>query len=119
MKALRWLKTLRGRVAIAGALAAAWLIYMGFYAVPQPVDGPPPVSPGSTPVAGHETLWGLWIIGAFLFAWFAFALWAAIRLARNDATRFHSLPPDEKARRHEAGELLKHEGAATGVDHPR
>ena len=115
MKAVRWLKTMQGRVAIAGVLAGAWLIYMGFYGVPDPVDGPPPVSPGSPSIPGHETPWGLWIIGAFLFAWFAFALWAAIRLARNDGTRFRSLPPDEKARRHEVGELLQHEGRATRV----
>jgi len=104
-RALKWLGTIHGRVAIAGFLVAAWLIYMLIYAVPDGQQAPPQV-PLAPAAPGHSSHWGVWIVGAFIFAWFALALRAAIKLARNDATNFKSLPPEEQARRHEAGRLL-------------
>ena len=66
-RALEWLGSAWGRVAIAGFLAGAWLVYMAMYAVP---DGqqPPPAAPLAPASPGHSSPWGAWIAGAFIFA---------------------------------------------------
>jgi len=106
MGRLRWLVSVRGRVAVACAAAVAWLIYMVLFGV---VDrGGPTAAEASPPPRGSGNLTAYWIAGAIILVWLVLASWAAIRLARNDAVRFRDLPPSEQARRHEAGELLKH-----------
>jgi hypothetical protein len=110
MRALPWLLTVRGRVAIAVTLAAAWLLYMLVYAIPDGQEAPPRTPLGSSGNGRTLGVWVAWSAGAFIFGFFALSLLAAIKLARNDSTHFRSLPPEEKARRHEAGELLKRSG---------
>ena len=99
---------MRGRVALAVALSAMWLLYMGFKAVP----GGPQDTPGPPPPSTHDgvSLWMFSVVMAVIVSFLLLSAWAMKRLLRNDATRFRDLDDEEKARRRAAGELLKEGG---------
>ena len=92
---------------MAGSSAVTWLIYLAFFGM---VDRPAQTSTahGASVQSGPHNLVVFRVAGAIIFIWPALALVTAIRIGRNDATRFEDLPAAEQTRRREAGELLKH-----------
>jgi len=97
------------RFVIAATIVVVWFTALYFWslAVP-PVSQPGPLYSKDEHWVWHRgDVWFFGIAGGLLLAFVAMAVWAILRLLRNDSTKFSDLDGEEQGRRHQAGTLLR------------